>query len=37
MHSPHDWDAGTIITLIFGLAATAALWAALIWTLIHGD
>lgn len=30
-----DWDAQSIITLIVGVAATAGLWAVLIWTMAN--
>jgi len=37
MTSMHDWDAGSVLTLVLGLIATIALVAALVWGFIHGD
>ena len=37
MTSMHDWDAGSVLTLVLGLIATAGLFALLVWGLIHGD
>ncbi len=36
MTSMHDWDAGSVLTLVLGLIATAGLFAALIWTFTRG-
>ena len=37
MTSTHDWDAGSVLTLVLGLIATAGLFALLVWGFIHGD
>ena len=37
MTSTHDWDAGSVLTLVLGLIGTIALGIALVWGLIHGD
>ena len=29
----HDWDAGSVLTLVLGLIATIALGVALVWTI----
>jgi hypothetical protein len=29
----HDWDAGSVLTLVLGLIATIALGAALVWAV----
>ena len=33
----HDWDAGSVLTLVLGLMGTAGLSALLVWGVIHGD
>ena len=37
MTSMHDWDAGSVLTLVLGLIATIALFLALVWGFFHGD
>ena len=37
MTSMHDGDAGSVLTLVLGLIATAGLFALLVWGFIHGD
>jgi flagellar biogenesis protein FliO len=33
MTSTHDWDAGSVLTLVLGLSATIALFLALVWAI----
>ena len=33
MTSMHDWDAGSVLTLVLGLIATIALFIALVWAI----
>ena len=37
MTSMHDWDAGSVLTLVLGLIGTAGLFTLLVWGFIHGD
>jgi len=32
----HDWDVGSVLTLILGLTATVGLFIALVWTFANG-
>ena len=37
MTDMHDWDAGSVLTLILGVIGTAAIFAFLVWGFINGD
>jgi hypothetical protein len=36
MTSMHDWDAGSVLTLVLGLTCTVSLFAALVWAMSRG-
>ena len=36
MTAMHDWDAGSVLTLVLGLTGTIALFSALVWGFSRG-
>ena len=36
MTAMHDWDAGSVLTLVLGLTGTIALFVALVWGFSRG-